>query len=442
MELQTKNLPELIAWVKQEEFSLNLPSDRLAFLLAAAASADEDPSVELTEAQLHDSFRIVSDMFGQMDETQVERANNAINDFSRQHLFIRFGGDSVGSDSVYRLTPLAIGLVDFYSQQKAYSNIKLSILLTQVAAEIDLAYQAAKRGGDQEYWQTQVFGILKHSVQDIFERIDLTQRAMDNQQQAVKSEVATLLHQDWSQAISGCEKLLRETSVNLKELQDTLAAAGDQLQSGLLNIQETLAGKEELAFIESLTFSLQSRLDAIISWGQQAIDLWSRYDRHVHKFIRTAIDMDKNRAFSQRLRDSIGNFQDHAWCLTLAQERRLLELRDETLFIRDNEVMGDAPMEVEYQELVDINAELTGRIQAYLAEFKAEDKPIELANLLRDYLAEFPDVQHFDIAKLVVDEATKLGYSGEELALTGAQPMWQPVNPTGAKIQAHPIDKY
>ena len=66
-----------------------------------------------------------------------------------------------------------------------------------------------------------------------------------------------------------------------------------------------MIGHDELYFIEQLITDLQSKLDRIISWGQQAIDLWIGYDRHVHKFIRTAIDMDKNRVFSQRLRNSI-----------------------------------------------------------------------------------------------------------------------------------------
>lgn len=50
---------------------------------------------------------------------------------------------------------------------------------------------------------------------------------------------------------------------------------------------------DDLHFVDRLVFDLQSKLDRIISWGQQSIDLWIGYDRHVHKFIRTAIDMDK-----------------------------------------------------------------------------------------------------------------------------------------------------
>ncbi|MCS5873879.1 hypothetical protein LN650_21475 [Klebsiella pneumoniae subsp. pneumoniae] len=42
---------------------------------------------------------------------------------------------------------------------------------------------------------------------------------------------------------------------------------------------------------------LQSKLDRIVSWGQQAIDLWIGYDRHVTSLSVPAIDMDRNRVF-------------------------------------------------------------------------------------------------------------------------------------------------
>lgn len=121
----------------------------------------------------------------------------------------------------------------------------------------------------------------------------MTQRLMDEQQHSVKEDIAALLNQDWRAAIASCEMLLSETSGTLRELQDTLEAAGDKLQANLLRIQEATIGNAGLDLVDKLVFDLQSKLDRIISWGQQAIDLWIGYDRHVHKFIRTAIDMDK-----------------------------------------------------------------------------------------------------------------------------------------------------
>ena len=176
-------------------------------------------------------------------------------------------------------------------------------------------YEAIGNAGEGdaglELWNEQVYPRLKYSVEEILARIDLTQRAMDEHQNQVKAEIADLLNQDWTQAIHSCEKLLHETGQTLRELQDTLDAAGHKLQAGLLNIQEACQGDPQLAHVHTLTHNLQLRLDAIIGWGQQCIELWARYDRHVHKFIRTAIDMDKHRAFSQRLRDAIRDFSSY-----------------------------------------------------------------------------------------------------------------------------------
>ncbi len=108
---------------------------------------------------------------------------------------------------------------------------------------------------------------------------------------------------------------------NLRELQDTLNAAGDKLQAQLLRIQSCLMARNDLDFIDQLIVNLQNKLDRIISWGQQAIDLWIGYDRHVHKFIRTAIDMDKNRVFGQRLRQSIQDYYNSPWLLYTAKSR-------------------------------------------------------------------------------------------------------------------------
>lgn len=436
-----RTLPELVSWVKQEGLALNLANDRLAFLIAIAALTRNDASHELTEAALHDAFSYVSQVFGQMDETQTQRANFAINELVRQKLLSRFTADQVEGESLYRLTRLAMGVVDFYIEQKQVSSVKLSLLLEQVAGELSKAYQATQQNDALGHWNEQVYPRLKFSVEEILSRIDLTQRAMDEQQNQVKAEIADLLNQNWTQAIHNCEKLLRETGQTLRELQDTLDAAGHDLQAGLLNIQEATQGREELLHIEELTQTLQARLDAIINWGQQCIELWASYDRHVHKFIRTAIDMDKNRAFSQRLRDSIRDFSQHNWQMVVAQEMRLLELRDETLALHGDEVTGDLPAELEYHEILDVNNQLAERIQAHLDAFRLEGKPLDMALVLREYLAHYPDYQHFDVARLLIDTAVRLGHS--EAELTGAkQPKWKPINEAGAKVQAHVIDQY
>jgi chromosome partition protein MukF len=436
----SQTVPELVTWVKQHDFSLNLPTERLAFLLAIAVLSGDRFDEELGEGELIDAFRIVGDLFDQSKETLAFRANNAINELVRQRLITRFTSEMNDGASIYRLSPLALGITDYYVRQREYSTLKLSIQLAMVADEINKAADAAQKGGDEKHWRLNVHAVLKYSVAEIFDRIDLNQRTMDEQQQQVKTNIAELLTQDWRAAITNCEALLNETSSTLRELQDTLQAAGDQLQTQLLIIQEEIQGNIELDFVDGMIFILQMKLDRIINWGQQAIDLWIGYDRHVHKFIRTAIDMDKNRAFSQRLRQSVTDYFDNPWLLTYADAERLLDMRDETLVLRDDEVTGIVPEEMEFEELSLVNDQLSDQVAEMLKAHKETGAAINLSSLLKDYLAQHPQARHFDVTRIVIDQAVRLGYS--ESDFNAIQPDWEAINEHGAKVQANVIDKY
>lgn len=436
----TQTVPELVHWVKQNEFAINLPTERLAFLLAIAVLSGDRFDEELGEGELIDAFRIVSDLFGQTKETLAFRANNAINELVRQRLISRFTSEITDGASIYRLSPLALGITDYYVRQREYSTLKLSIQLAMVADEINKAAKSAQEDGDIKHWRQNVYAVLKFSVAEIFDRIDLNQRTMDEHQQQVKLDIAELLNKDWRAAISSCETLLDETSETLRELQDTLQAAGDQLQTQLLIIQESTQGREELDFVDGMIFILQMKLDRIINWGQQAIDLWIGYDRHVHKFIRTAIDMDKNRAFSQRLRQSVTDYFDNPWLLTYADADRLVDMRDEALILRDDEVTGIVPGELEFEELDLVNDELADRVAEMLSAHKATGAPINLSALLKDYLTQHPLAYHFDLARIVIDQAVRMGYSEDDF--NAIQPDWEAINDYGAKVQANVINKY
>ncbi|KQN56822.1 chromosome partition protein MukF [Erwinia sp. E602] len=436
----SQTIPELVAWARKNDFSVSLPTERLTFLLAIATLNGERMDGEMSEGELTDAFRHVSEGFEQTSETVLVRANNAINDMVRQRLLNRFTSEQAEGNAIYRLTPLAIGITDYYIRQREFSTLRLSMQLSIVAGELKRAADAAEEDGDEFHWHRNVFAPLKYSVAEIFDSIDITQRIMDEQQQSVKDDIAQLLNKDWRAAISSCELLLSETSGTLRELQDTLEAAGDKLQANLLRIQDATMSSPDLGFVDKLVYDLQNKLDRIISWGQQAIDLWIGYDRHVHKFIRTAIDMDKNRVFAQRLRQSLQTYFDAPWALTYANADRLYDMRDEELTLRSDEVTGELPSELEYEEFNEIREQLAAMIEEALAIYKAQKKPLDLGLVVRDYLVQYPRVRHFDVARIVIDQAVRLGVA--EADFTGLSPEWQAINDYGAKVQAHVIDKY
>ncbi|WGE36583.1 chromosome partition protein MukF [Actinobacillus genomosp. 1] len=435
-----QTIPELINWAKEREFSLSLSSDRLAFLLAISIYNNEQTDGELLESDLVDLFRYVSEAFDQAGATLTQRANNAINDLVKQRFLNRFSSEFTEGLAIYRITPLGVGVADYYVRQREFSTLRLSIQLSIVADEIQRASSAAEEGGDERFWRNNVFAPLKYSVAEIFDSIDLSQRMMDENQHQIRERIAELLSQNWHEAILSCEQLLDETSGNLRELQDTLNAAGDKLQAQLLRIQSCLIGRDDLDFVDQLIVNLQNKLDRIISWGQQAIDLWIGYDRHVHKFIRTAIDMDKNRVFGQRLRQSIQDYFNAPWLLYTAKAESLLDLRDDETMLNEAEAVGELPSELEYESLSDVQEQIISVMQAHLAPFRAEDKPIDLGAVLREQLALYPQSRHFDVARIIVDQAVKLGMAS--LDSQAVYPEWQAINDKGAEVQANVIDQY
>lgn len=435
-----QTLPELISWTKDREFSLSLSTERLAFLLAISLYNNERTDGELLESDLQDLFRHVSAAFEQSDATLTQRANNAINDLVKQRFVNRFSSEFTEGLAIYRLTPLGVGVADYYIRQREFSTLRLSIQLSIVADEIQRASASAEEGGDERFWRNQVFAPLKYSVAEIFDSIDLSQRMMDENQQDIRERIAALLSQNWHEAIATCQQLLDETSGNLRELQDTLNAAGDKLQAQLLRIQSCLIGRDDLDFVDDLVINLQNKLDRIISWGQQAIDLWIGYDRHVHKFIRTAIDMDKNRVFGQRLRQSIQGYFDNPWQLYIAKADSLLDLRDDETEFNEAEAVGELPMELEYESLSEVQEQIVAMMQAQLAPFREHEKPLDLSDILREQLARYPLSRHFDVARIIVDQAVKLGMASQDNQ--AIYPHWQAINDNGAEVQANVIDQY
>lgn len=435
-----QTLPELISWTKDREFSLSLSTERLAFLLAISLYNNERTDGELLESDLQDLFRHVSAAFEQSDATLTQRANNAINDLVKQRFLNRFSSEFTEGLAIYRLTPLGVGVADYYIRQREFSTLRLSIQLSIVADEIQRASASAEEGGDERFWRNQVFAPLKYSVAEIFDSIDLSQRMMDENQQDIRERIAALLSQNWHEAIATCQQLLDETSGNLRELQDTLNAAGDKLQAQLLRIQSCLIGRDDLDFVDDLVINLQNKLDRIISWGQQAIDLWIGYDRHVHKFIRTAIDMDKNRVFGQRLRQSIQGYFDNPWQLYIAKADSLLDLCDDETEFNEAEAVGELPTELEYESLSEVQEQIVAMMQAQLAPFREHAKPLDLSEILREQLARYPLSRHFDVARIIVDQAVKLGMASQDNQ--AIYPHWQAINDNGAEVQANVIDQY
>lgn len=143
----TQTVPELVSWARKNDFSISLPPERLAFLMAVAVLNSERLDGEISEGELIDAFREVCKGFEQPAESIQVRANNAINDMVKQRLFNRFTSELVEGNAIYRLTPLGIGISDYYIRQREFSSLRLSMQLSIVAGELDSRAKALLKKG-------------------------------------------------------------------------------------------------------------------------------------------------------------------------------------------------------------------------------------------------------------------------------------------------------
>lgn len=97
-------------------------------------------------------------------------------------------------------------------------------------------------------------------------------------------------------------------------------------------------------------------------------------------------------------------------------------------------------MALEFEEFEAVNNSLSERIADMLKLHKSQGVPIDLGSVLKEHLAQHPATHHFDLARIIVDQAVRLGYS--ESDYRAIQPDWQVINEFGAKVQANVIDRY
>ena len=78
------------------------------------------------------------------------------------------------------------------------------------------------------------------------------------------------------------------------------------------------------------------------------------------------------------MRQSVQTYFDAPWALTYASADRLLDMRDEEMALRDEEVTGELPADLEFEEFNEIREQLAALIEAQLAVYKEKGMPLDL----------------------------------------------------------------
>lgn len=128
------------------------------------------------------------------------------------------------------------------------------------------------------------------------------------------------------------------------------------------------------------------------------------------------------------------------WFLWTAQAERLVDLRDEELTLRDEDALGELPEALEYEQLSDLHDQIVEAMQALLINHREHNQPIDLSLVLKQQLDNYPLSRHFDVARVIVDQAVRLGMASADLS--GVYSQWHEINDYGAEVQANVIDEY
>ncbi|MFI3256217.1 MAG: hypothetical protein R3Y52_02095, partial [Psittacicella sp.] len=419
------------SWSLEENLNLGLDNKKLLFLFIVVDYYHKNIEGELILSDLIDLYRdLDKKLYDRSTESLIEyRANKLVSELISDNILNRF--EYLGS-SIYRLSSLGITLGEFYFKQFNLKDLKLSDQLSLVDSKLEKLYKLCLENKDNEnhiFWENEVYATLKYLVTEIFDSIDLFQRSMDKTQTNVKDNISALLEKSWIDAIDSCIELLNNTSSNLKELQDSLNAVAGNLENNLLLIKEIIFNKIELNYIKSLLDNLSSKLDKIIYWSQKSIELWAEYDKHVHKFIRTAINIDKDKLFLKRLSLSVKEYTKYPWYLEFISANRLPSLREEEIS-EDLEVTGLLESEVDYIDFE--NDMVIDEVSILIEDLikKTEKDSLDIVEFLRNTLKEYPKDQHFKIAIFVYDKILK-AISKDDISQSD---IWYNITDYGASV--------
>ena len=221
---------------------------------------------------------------------------------------------------------------------------------------------------------------------------------------------------------------------------DTLEAAGDKLQANLLRIQDATMTHDD-HFVDRLVFTICRANSIVLSVGASNPSTCglATTATYTNLFVPRSI-ADKTASLLSGYVSRYKPILMSRGALTYANADRLLDMRDEEMALRDEEVTGELPEDLEYEEFNEIREQLAAIIEEQLAVYKTRQVPLDLGLVVREYSSQYPRARHFDVARIVIDQAVRLGVAQADF--TGLPAKWQPINDYGAKVQAHVIDKY
>lgn len=317
----------LIGSLQRDRASLSLSLTDLCFLVLLADHADRAALPSFEEDLLYEVFVQVCEVTEPGAQNPRKRATHAIQRLREQRLLARVDGAGLVRAGDYAMTPLATAIVDFFRSSDSLTRESLAVLTKTLTSRLAEVLTRARGATTADLWSGEVLAPLRVVIADLLAGIERRQRGLDQQQQQIRADIATLLKDDWVRAINDCQALLEQTSITLRELNEVLLEDCNRLQAQLqelLHLCEEASQDECVAAVQHLS----DQLDRVSAWGRSRQSAWAEYYQYVQRYLRNVVRLDPDRALSQRLRQQLLGWLDAPFALRVAAATSLHVLRE------------------------------------------------------------------------------------------------------------------
>jgi chromosome partition protein MukF len=316
----------LLAGLHRDGVSLELNTLDVCFLAALQLRAEQDGLASFEEEVVFDVFEQVCDLVEPGLENSRKRATHTIQRLRGQRLVARVDGTGIVSAGEYSLTNLANVIVKSFLEDEQLTRESLSLLTGAVISSLGQVRAAAQRANGESAWRGEVLAPLRITVGDLVGGIERRQRGLDSQQEHVQQQISELLKEDWFGVVEQCQSLLDTTAGTLHELNEVLLRDSSQIQSLLLEIQQSAAMAQAVE-VEEAAQRVAEQVDRMVAWGASRQKAWSGYYQYVHRFLRDVVRLDPDRALSQRLLEQVRAWPSRPFAMLAAADARIQVLR-------------------------------------------------------------------------------------------------------------------
>lgn len=311
------------ARLRTQNVSLALSTADLCCLLVLRVR--EADTAALLERDVLDLLASVHDQFPEAENPR-KRATHGLQRLREQRLITLVSLGGLAREGEYSLSGLGRAIVDFFVQDAKLTKESLKVLTATLGSQLSRVRDEARSATTLDEWEGGVVVPITVASRSLLEGIERRTRGLDEDQEAVRADIARLLTERWLEAMEQTQGLLEATTVRLEELRDVIL----EEQKGLEAILDDIDGLAQAAGAERAERAISelvADLARLSGWAMKRHDEWSAYYQTMLQTLRSLVRLDPDRALTQRLRDSLQDWPDRPWTISVVPRLRIRVLR-------------------------------------------------------------------------------------------------------------------